>query len=253
VFVHLLPYFDQAPLFNRIDFANTSQAAAIENQVIDTATGRTLRQTVMTMLRCPSDDHAGSHNGDGLSNYAPSSGSQLYPNTTGCTIYTGNEFGTGAHGHGSVHLQSGCSSPGGSNGVNGTCISGMFARWGWGAKIREVTDGTSNTVMMGEVRPLCGDHYHLGGGWAGFNFMWTGMGPINWGTCPDDPLSSVDGSSMCYDIRDWGMAHAFKSRHEGGAQFLLADGSVRFISENIDMRNYQRLGDRRDNEVVGEF
>jgi prepilin-type processing-associated H-X9-DG protein len=130
----------------------------------------------------------------------------------------------------------------------------MFAGWGWGAKIQEVTDGTSNTIMLGEIRPMCGDHFYLGGGWAGFNSNWVATtGPINWGTCPDDPLSSIDGSSRCYDIRDWGMSMAFKSRHEGGAHFLLADGSVRFISENIDYRNYQRLGDRRDGEVVGEF
>ena len=107
---------------------------------------------------------------------------------------------------------------------------------------------------MGEVRPMCGDHYHLGGGWAGFNSMWTGTaGPINWATCPDDPESSTDASSMCHDIRDWRLAQAFKSNHIGGAQFLLADGSVRFIGESIEWNLYQRLGDRRDGEVVGEF
>ena len=45
----------------------------------------------------------------------------------------------------------------------------------------------------------------------------------------------------------------FKSRHVGGAQFLLGDGTVRFISDNIDYETYQRLGGRADNRVVGEF
>lgn len=45
----------------------------------------------------------------------------------------------------------------------------------------------------------------------------------------------------------------FKSRHVGGAQFLLGDGSIRFISENVDYMTYQKLGDRRDGQVVGEF
>ena len=45
----------------------------------------------------------------------------------------------------------------------------------------------------------------------------------------------------------------FKSLHEGGAHFLLVDGSARLISENIDHTLYQKLGDRHDGEVVGEF
>ena len=45
----------------------------------------------------------------------------------------------------------------------------------------------------------------------------------------------------------------FKSKHEGGAHFVLCDGSVRFLSENIDYVNYQKLGDRHDNRIVDEF
>jgi hypothetical protein len=33
----------------------------------------------------------------------------------------------------------------------------------------------------------------------------------------------------------------------------MADGSVHFISENIDYRNYQRLGDRKDGEAIEPF
>lgn len=45
----------------------------------------------------------------------------------------------------------------------------------------------------------------------------------------------------------------FKSLHTGGAQFLLCDGSVRFLSQNIDHNTYQMLGDRWDGFVLGEF
>lgn len=45
----------------------------------------------------------------------------------------------------------------------------------------------------------------------------------------------------------------FRSQHTGGAQFLLGDGSGRFISENIDQGVYNNLGTRGGGEVIGEF
>ena len=48
-------------------------------------------------------------------------------------------------------------------------------------------------------------------------------------------------------------AYAARSLHEGGAQFLLGDGTVRFISENIDLNVYQDLGTIKGGETIGEF
>ena len=45
----------------------------------------------------------------------------------------------------------------------------------------------------------------------------------------------------------------FSSQHTGGAHFLVGDGSVRFISENIDPITYQFLGHRADGELIGDF
>ena len=45
----------------------------------------------------------------------------------------------------------------------------------------------------------------------------------------------------------------FASQHVGGVQFVFADGSVRFISENINMQTYRNLGDKADGNVVGDF
>jgi prepilin-type processing-associated H-X9-DG protein len=45
----------------------------------------------------------------------------------------------------------------------------------------------------------------------------------------------------------------FGSWHAGGAHFLLGDGSVRFISENVDGFVYQYLGSIADGQVIGEF
>lgn len=43
------------------------------------------------------------------------------------------------------------------------------------------------------------------------------------------------------------------SLHEGGAHLLLCDGSVRFLSENLDVILYDSLTSRNGGEVVGEF
>jgi hypothetical protein len=43
------------------------------------------------------------------------------------------------------------------------------------------------------------------------------------------------------------------SRHEGGVHSMLCDGSVRFISENIDLYTWRGLGSRAGNETLGEF
>jgi prepilin-type processing-associated H-X9-DG protein len=45
---------------------------------------------------------------------------------------------------------------------------------------------------------------------------------------------------------------SFGSRHTGGAQFAMADGSVRFLTENIDVRVYSALGTRDGGEVTSE-
>ncbi len=47
--------------------------------------------------------------------------------------------------------------------------------------------------------------------------------------------------------------HAARSRHPGGANFLLCDGSVRFVSETVDLDTWRALGSRNGREVLGEF
>lgn len=47
--------------------------------------------------------------------------------------------------------------------------------------------------------------------------------------------------------------HGARSKHTGGVQILLADGSSKFVSENIDWETYQHLGSRNDGLVLGEF
>ncbi len=49
---------------------------------------------------------------------------------------------------------------------------------------------------------------------------------------------------------DWPNNYSFMSLHPGGGQFALADGSVRFISESIDLLTYRRAGNMMDGQTV---
>ena len=129
----------------------------------------------------------------------------------------------------------------------------MFGRFVWAAKIRDVTDGTTNTFLGGEVRPDCTDHQ--AGGWYDGNFASAGFttAPINYPTCRGQAPYQGLGGTACNNWSTWQVSMGFKSRHVGGAQFVMGDGSARFISENIDYCTYQKLGDRRDGLPTGEF
>jgi prepilin-type processing-associated H-X9-DG protein len=133
-------------------------------------------------------------------------------------------------------------------------ISGMFSYWGPFIRIRDVTDGTSNTLFVGEVRPDC--HSHATYGWWFSNSMGNAHAstvvPINeTNTCDFAPKTISN--PTCVGKTNYNYSWGFKSFHAGGAHFLLVDGSVRFISQNTDHLNYQRLGGRSDGQVVGEF
>lgn len=232
--VQMLPFVEQAPLYDGLDFDLDP------SHVGTTPAGDPAYEVVIDAFICPSDDHPGvwtngmsvdaTTNGQNraVSNYSASMGSQA--NSPGGTH--NNHFGNGSN------TRAGLLDP--------NTISGVIGHVSWAARFRDIKDGTSNTIALGEVRPACSNHVR--NGWMHVNSMYTGTGvAINYDTCEDSasPLASFTGA--------WGWSQGFKSSHTGGAQFVLCDGSVRFIGENIDMVTYQRLGDRKDGEVVGEF
>jgi len=235
-FTRILPYIDQSPLYNKINFA----AVTVDGQS-DPATGQPFYLSVLPVLICPSDPSPTIQNGRAKSNYAASMGATQMPSNSGCPGYQsgGSQFntGNGGGGHGNTD--------------DSNQVSGPFSRVRYGARIAEITDGTSNTILMGEIRPNCGDH--TVNGWLHFNSVWVATsGPINYPiSCYGEP--AVPNATACNAVNAWNTSQAFKSKHVGGAHFVLGDGTVRFISENINYVTYQALGDRRDGTVVGEF
>lgn len=130
------------------------------------------------------------------------------------------------------------------------CHDGVFTknkRWG----LNEIVDGTSNTLMFGER------HYYdptfdtvdkikdWGWTWFGGNsdaFLSTWV-PINY------RFPKTGGTQVEFDNR----IAAFGSAHPGGAQFTLADGSVRFIADTVNILTFRAIGTRAGGETAGDY
>ena len=141
--------------------------------------------------------------------------------------------------------------------------------------MRDVTDGTSNTMALSECmvnRPWV---KRYGSDTAGWNACLAGTAPpidSNQGTNgirgyswfytkemsvwsytarlpPNDPLSANHEPEVW---TNYGFFPA-RSRHPGGVNVALADGSVQFIGDSIAINVWQALATIAGNEVVGEF
>jgi prepilin-type processing-associated H-X9-DG protein len=116
---------------------------------------------------------------------------------------------------------------------------GMMARWGWSARFADVPDGLSNTFMVGEC---------IGAFCITQNFA-----SQSWGTTAH-PINHMNFSLMTNmptqaDPR-WDESIGFRSFHPGGANFLLGDGSVRFVKESIDGPTYRAYASRANGEAL---
>ena len=151
---------------------------------------------------------------------------------------------------------------------NSSYLRGMFARGKSGVdgqgkprggpriRIADVTDGTANTILIGETWVAENEfqRYDGGGGWAMYNNsseMQT-IQPINYPVDRNDLSwcgSAVSGPA--HNIWNWHITWGAKSNHGGGVNFCFVDGSVHFVSQNIDHKTYQYLGCRNDHQVVG--
>jgi prepilin-type N-terminal cleavage/methylation domain-containing protein len=119
-----------------------------------------------------------------------------------------------------------------------------------------IHDGASNTILVGEkvvMKSLIPLTWMSG---TMVTLRNTGV-PVNGGW--DVNGGAAGGGGRGSGVKTPGAAPSntatsgYSSHHVGGAQFVLSDGSVRFISENINLPIYANLGNREDLEPIGEF
>ncbi|MFI4851239.1 DUF1559 domain-containing protein [Gimesia chilikensis] len=106
-------------------------------------------------------------------------------------------------------------------------------------KMRDIIDGTSNTLLVGEST----------GGRTG---TYEGSGYTIWNVL--DTAGGINGPNTIPGNGTWSkFDQEFSSYHVGGCHFVMCDGSVRFFSENMDQQTLSYLTTRQGGEVVGEF
>ncbi len=250
----ILPYVELGPLYDRLNVGNVTASRAIQDHTAamqqayavfrcPSASGTPSSQPVAVLGYCIQEETTTTEHGLAVSNYI------VMNNIAYVRMRQSDD------------PRRGDGSPGGA--------VGAFFR-NSRVNFRDISDGLSNTLLVGE-RAFQMRGNRIGAGTLFAVRDYNGGGPAandhasggEWG----QGLKSVTGS-VYFPINRTATAHntlesqAFSSHHSGGAQFVLADGSVRFISENIHSSNgnaatavntLNRLAAIADGDPVGEF
>ncbi|MGL4464989.1 MAG: DUF1559 domain-containing protein [Planctomycetia bacterium] len=232
--VKLLPFMDQVALYERINFD-----LDVDQQFEDDFE---LGARVVPGYVCPTDIY---NSGPGRtidgggkvraqSNYGFSQGAQATGSQgNSCTLYPGNRFGNGPS-------QAGES-------IDPRNISGISGRSSYGPGFGDISDGLSKTIALGEVRSRCNDHLQALGYYRTHTWFLSTSFPINFPTClREAPGNDGTPTLDCNSWNNWHTSVGFKSLHAGGANFLMCDGAVTFVSENIGALEFDKMGDRRE-------
>lgn len=253
--VLLLPYLDQTTLYNKYNFnvpssvsnplGGRSLAGGAPNDTIN----QPVYSTKLAVFDCPSD---------------PAGGAELVrgPNDP-AEYYSANRVRRCSYMFSSGDIQDYSAAYGAYSGSTtlssstGTTVAvpyqGAFGNDG-AARIASLTDGSSNTILIGEARQIKKG--------AAVNPKTSAVFGPYWGagahTCchmytpADDARFTVNArfDPVTGDQYAWGTG----SYHVGGAHYLVGDGSVRFINENVNYYAVFRYLNRiADSQIVGEF
>jgi prepilin-type N-terminal cleavage/methylation domain-containing protein len=268
----MLPYIEQGPLHDKLGVGRgtlSQQLAASGAVVVAVA------ETPIKVFMCPSDSgfngagfvHNNRHFNDGAGFSASGQPTPFWPGVSNYMGVAGHrDLGTGTGGLPNTGI------------LFGSCMGNSTQcprNIGSPVRLADILDGTSNTFAVGErdtkncrSGTWLGVRNAAGSGTRGVHVVIGHARPrLNQPVPP--PTSNI-----AWNVAKLGCGEGFSSLHPGGAQFLAADGSVKFVSQTInhnwvnpsgnnngnlsdhqDQRNgtYQRLLSRDDRLVIGNF
>ncbi len=257
----LLPYFDQAPLYNTLNFSlpmgkfNQQTATPIPTPGPPSAANIAASRVKLPSLLCPTDNGNPFLNDD-AANYGCGSSGQSYLTSYGFSISVNPGTVTVTKdANGNTY-----------NSYLWTTAQAVHTRPLFGpdsnSGLRDITDGSSNTVAISEtcLTVYNGDPqtwscvewvggavvYFYNGGTSGNGRLNDWYAPASWAAWGgESPSAGKPGTSI-----SWASP---SSLHTGGLQILLADGSVRFLSENMSIVTVNNLAYIADGNVLGDF
>ncbi len=263
----VLRYTEQAPLYNKV-ITSGSPAS------LSTALAAGIIPAVLPLGRCPSDGwqlDIGKY-----CNYVGSSGPQCNsPPAGGCNTPIFQQYCNGVNttASGVPATLSPLTYPGYTASASWgdtkktADLRGMFCRGGARVRMIDVSDGTSNTILLGEMLPQYSEFQrYTTYGWVGGNDISQGQtiqfinwpidevplpGPANYAAdCSNTGTYNQCPNGPTHCMWNWHVTWGFRSRHVNGVNFAFVDGSVHFISQSIDHQTYQYLGCRNDGQPI---
>ncbi|MDB5386557.1 MAG: hypothetical protein JWM11_2203 [Planctomycetaceae bacterium] len=228
--VFILPHMDQAPLYTQLMLTSPTNLAAVsalpqQTQVLPvhicpSEASPTVNSNFTADTDCVSSTTAA------LSSYRGSAGpASMHANAAiGCGLCGASQTNCLCTNQGLNHVAPMGNGP------------GMFHYRADAIGMQNVTDGTSNTLLAGEGTFL---NNGQGTNYAQWMGTWSVASTVN-GINRPNAGSYFDGSG-------------FRSYHTGGAHFVLVDGSVRFISNNVSLFVLSYLGTKAGSDLVGDF
>ena len=246
----ILAQMDNSALFDEIDWGVERGRDGTNN---GTAAAPGARRQRLPVYRCPSDPGTGTW--------------AKFTDPTG-VVHSGSKPHS-AYAPGNYMASSGNQTkrgqPNSSN--NNPPTQGLFGL-NSSVRFRDITDGTSNVLAVAEVIigfprlrvnptgaarqqvcPQTGSADKSAGRQRGFSWFYGELALSTYFTSRMAPNSTL---FDCARNSQWNM-HASRSAHVGSVHALLADGGVKQISDNIDLATWQNLGDKDDENLLGDF